>query len=108
MNGNNNITSNGKKRMEFIYTLLGILFLSGAIIAGFWTIYAQPKVCVQSRIEIRDWWDQTGTFKVASVVDAVVEKKIEKIDKRIDMIYRMNIRRLPESERANYEVDTTH
>jgi hypothetical protein len=101
------MAENGKKRVEFIYTILGIILLSAAIIAGFWTIYAQPKVCEQSRLEIRDWWDQTGTFKVANVVDAVVEKKMEKIDKRIDMIYRMNIRRLPESERANYEVDTT-
>jgi len=104
MNGNNNRTSNGKKRMEFIYTLLGIIISMAIIVGGFWAVYARPKVSEQSRIEITNWWDQSGTFKCEKIADAVCEKKVAQIEDKIDRIYRMNLRRLPGTERREFEI----
>lgn len=100
-NGNGN---NSKKRMEFIYTVLGIVILSGTIIGGFWAVYARPKVCEQSRIEITNWWGETGALKVEKMSTDICERKVAKIEDKVDKIYRMNLRRLNRNERAEFEI----
>jgi hypothetical protein len=92
------------KRLTFVYTTLGIIISVAVIVGGFWTAYARPKVCEQSRIEIRDWWDQSGTFKVEKIADAICEKKIAVMDKKLDAIYQMNLRRLNRTERREFEL----
>ncbi len=101
------MTENGngsKKRMESVYTLLGVILAAAAIVAGFWTVYAQPKVCAQSRIEIKDWWDMSGTFQVEKIATSICDKKVVAMEDKIDRIFRMNLRRLNRTERAEFEL----
>ncbi len=93
------------KRLTFVYTVLGVIISIAVIVGGFWKVYARPQVCEQSRIEIRDWWDQTGTFKCEKIADIVCEKKIAVMDKKLDAIYQMNLRRLNRHERAEFEIE---
>lgn len=100
------MANGNSKRLTLVYTMLGIIISVAVIVGGFWTVYARPKVSEQSRIEIRDWWDQTGTFKVEKIADVVCEKKFVEMDKKLDAIYQMNLRRLTRNERREFEIET--
>ena len=99
---------NGRRLRDNVYTMLGIIISSAIIVGGFWAIYAKPKVSEQSRIEIKCWWDESGTFQVEKIANVVCEKKFEKIEQKLDAVYQMSLRRLNRSERREFEIpDTT-
>jgi hypothetical protein len=100
---------NGSSKMiKVVGSILGIIISTGIIFGCLWTVFAKPQVSEQSRIEIKEWWDQSGSFKVIEIIDTRLEKKLEKFEKRQEMIYKMNLSRVSAHERRKYEIpDTT-
>ena len=95
---------NSKKWLTTVYTILGVIISSGIIFGCLWTAFAKPQVSVQSRLEITNWWGESGALKVEKIADDVCEKKVAKMEEKMDRIYQMNLRRLNRTERREFEM----
>lgn len=93
-----------KSQLTVIYYALGIVISCAALTGIFWKIYASPKVKEESKAQVVEWYALTGSYQIKEKVDTCIEHKLKPVKETINLIFEMNLERLPEDKKYEYKV----